>query len=230
MLRQIFELYDLQFDEETILKFEKFLELFKEKNSQINLSSLRDEHSIIEKHFIDSLILTKFLKLKWKIADIWTGWGFPLIPLALNSNSNLNFYWIDSVWKKLKAIDEFSKELWLKNVETIHSRFEDIWQNQKYRENFDFVVSRATAYFPTLLEYAIPLLKVWWIFVAYKLENDTELKEWEKALKELNCKIIDIKKYSLAWTERILVFVKKLWITPSKYPRSAWIPLKKPII
>jgi 16S rRNA G527 N7-methylase RsmG len=30
----------------------------------------------------------------------------------------------------------------------------------EYREQFDFVVSRATAYFPVLLEYAIPLLKV----------------------------------------------------------------------
>jgi 16S rRNA G527 N7-methylase RsmG len=37
--------------------------MFKEKNNQINLSSLRDDESIIEKHFIDSLMLTKFIQL-----------------------------------------------------------------------------------------------------------------------------------------------------------------------
>ncbi len=273
----MFELYDFQFDEEIIIKFEKFLQLFKEKNSVVNLSSLRDEYSIIEKHFIDSLFLTKFTKLSWKIADIWTWWGFPLLPLAIvddkmmkwwndemnnekvinpnyietNANKNsydseinsewqdlslnsnlesLNFYWIDSIAKKLKAIEEFATDLWLENIKTIHSRFEDIWHDKQHRESFDYVLSRATAYFPTLLEYAIPLLKVWWIFIAYKLDNDIELKEWEKALKELNCRIIDTKKYSLAWTQRILIFVEKIWVTNVKYPRNAWIPLKKPII
>lgn len=229
MLRQLFELYDFQFDDETISKYERFLELFKEKNSQINLSSLRDNHSIIEKHFIDSLMLTKFFNLEGKVADIWTWWWFPLLPLAI-LNNDAYFTWIDSVWKKLKAINEFVINLWLENVQTIHSRFEDIWNDKKYRESFDYVVSRATAYFPTLLEYAIPLLKVWWIFIAYKLDNIDEVNEWKKALEELNCKIIDTKKYSLWWQDRMLVFVKKEWNTDKKYPRNAWLPLKKPII
>ena len=42
-------------------KFEKFLEIFKEKNSQVNLSAIRDDEGIIEKHFIDSIMLNIFL-------------------------------------------------------------------------------------------------------------------------------------------------------------------------
>nr|MDD3719877.1 16S rRNA (guanine(527)-N(7))-methyltransferase RsmG [Candidatus Gracilibacteria bacterium] len=229
MLRQLFELYDFQFDDETISKYERFLELFKEKNSQINLSSLRDNHSIIEKHFIDSLMLTKFFNLEGKVADIGTGGGFPLLPLAI-LNNDAYFTGIDSVGKKLKAINEFVINLGLENVQTIHSRFEDIGNDKKYRESFDYVVSRATAYFPTLLEYAIPLLKVGGIFIAYKLDNIDEVNEGKKALEELNCKIIDTKKYSLGGQDRMLVFVKKEGNTDKKYPRNAGLPLKKPII
>ncbi len=67
---------------------------------------------------------------------------------------------MDSVAKKLKAVDEFANTLEITNVKTVTGRAEDIGQNLEWREQFDFVVSRATAFLPTLLEYAIPLLKV----------------------------------------------------------------------
>ena len=46
------------------------------------------------------------------------------------------------------------------NVKTLAGRAEDIGMNMDHREQYDMVVSRATAYFPTLLEYTLPLLKV----------------------------------------------------------------------
>lgn len=232
MIKKIFDFYKIDLDKQTLKQFEKFLEIFKEKNSQVNLSSLRDNESIIEKHFVDSLILTKYLELSWKIADIWTWWGFPLLPLSIYLNwkdTNLDFYWIDSVAKKLKAIDEFALDLWLDNVTTIHSRFEELWLDKNYRDSFDFVISRATAYFPTLLEYAIPLLKVGWIFVAYKMDNENEILEWWKALILLKSEIIYIKKYELWWQIRSLVFVKKNEKTPMDYPRSSQIIARKPL-
>ncbi len=243
MLQKLFKSYNFNLSEDTLKKFKDFLVMFKEKNDQINLSSLRDDESIIEKHFIDSLMLTKFIQLSWKIADIWTWWGFPLIPLAIYNNiqekdpeinlewqiTENQFYWIDSVAKKLKAIDEFTLQLWLKNVETIHSRSEDLWQDKEYRESFDFVLSRATAYFPTLLEYAIPLLKVWWIFIAYKMDNENELIEWDVALIKLKSEIVYIKKYELWWQKRSLVFIRKNEKTPKEYPRNSQIIARKMI-
>ena len=74
-----------------------------------------------------------------------------MIPLAI-VNPSAQFVWIDSVGKKLKAIDEFVENLNLKNVKTLNWRAEEIGQSLDYRESFDFVVSRATAYLPTLLE------------------------------------------------------------------------------
>lgn len=214
-MQELFKTYNIYLSDSELEKFDFFLEIFKEKNSQINLSAIRDDKWIIEKHFIDSIMLNIFLELKWKVADLWTWWGFPLIPLAI-VNPNVNFTWIDSVWKKLKAVDDFVKQLELKNVTTVNWRAEKLWQNLDYREKFDFVVSRATAYFPTLLEYSIPLLKVWWIFISYKLDNKEELKEWKKVLSNLWCKILKVKNYIINNQYRTLVFVKKLEKTNMK--------------
>lgn len=227
-MQELFKKYNLELEDYEIEKFEKFLKIFKEKNSQINLSAIRDDEWIIEKHFIDSIMLNIFIELEWKVADMWTWGWFPLIPLAI-INSEVQFTWIDSVWKKLKAIDEFANELNLNNVKTLNWRAEEIWQDLAHREQYDFVTSRATAYFPTLLEYVIPLLKEGWIFCAYKLDDKQELKSAKKALSRLWAKIMKIKNYSLAEQDRTIVLIQKISKTHIKYPRKVWIPLASPI-
>ena len=227
-MQELLKKYNIELEKKEQEKFEKFLDIFIEKNSQINLSAIRDKDWIIEKHFIDSIMLNAFVDLEWKIVDLWTGWGFPWIPLAI-INPNINFTLIDSVWKKLKAIDDFAKQLELNNITTLNWRAEEIGQDLKYREQFNFVVSRATAYFPTLLEYSIPLLKMWWIFAAYKLDDKEELKTGKKALARLWAKILKIKNYELAWQKRTIVLIEKITKTHIKYPRKIWIPLSNPI-
>lgn len=227
-MQELFSKYSIELEKEEMDQFDKFLQKFKQTNSQINLSAIRDDEGIIEKHFIDSIMLNIFIDLEWKVADMWTGWGFPLVPLAI-TNPEADFVGIDSVWKKLKAIDGFIDDLWLKNVTTLNGRAEELWQNIQYRESFDFVTSRATAFFPTLLEYVIPLLKVGWIFCAYKLDDKEELKTAKKALSRLGAKILKVKNYSLAWQERTIVFIEKIAKTHTKYPRKIGVPLNNPI-
>ena len=229
-MQELLKKYDIELEEHELVKFKKFLEIFKEKNSQINLSAIRDDNGIIEKHFIDSIMLNIFYDFEdWSnIWDMWTWGWFPLIPLAI-INPNANFTWIDSVWKKLKAIDWFIEELWLTNVKTLNWRAELLGQNLEYRESFDMIVSRATAYLPTLLEFVIPLLKVWWIFAAYKLQDKEELTSAKKAFMRLWAKISKIKNYKIEWQERTIIFIEKIKETHKKYPRSIGIPLKEPI-
>ena len=117
----------------------------------------------------------------------------------------------------------------LKNIKTLNARAEEIWQDPKYREQFDFVTSRATAYFPTLLEYTIPLLKVGWIFVAYKLDDKEELKSAKKALSRLSAKILFVNNYILDWQKRTIVLIEKQSQTQKMYPRKIWVPLSNPI-
>ena len=149
---------------------DKLIHTFLEKNKQINLSAIRDEEWVRVKHIQDSLELEKIIDWKeWmKIADIWTGGGFPLIPLAI-SHPECDFVWIDSVRKKTIAVWEILDKLGVKNVEMIRTRIEEI-KNQ----TFDLVTARAVAYSDKLLNWATPLVKKWWRIALMKQVNDEE--------------------------------------------------------
>lgn len=144
--------------------------VFLEKNKQINLSAIRDANWVMIKHIQDSLELEKLIKWReWmSIADVWTGWGFPLIPLAI-SHPECNFVWIDSIKKKTVAVWEILEKLDVKNVEMIWSRIEDI-NNQ----TFDLVTARAVAYSDKLLNWITPLVKKWGKIALMKQKNDEE--------------------------------------------------------
>ena len=151
---------------------DKLIQTFLEKNKQINLSAIRDEEWVRVKHIQDSLELEKIIDRKeWmRIADIWTGWWFPLMPLAI-SHPECNFVWIDSVRKKTIAVWEILERLGVKNVEMMRTRIEDI-KNQ----TFDLVTARAVAYSDKLLNRATPLVKKWWKIALMKQANDEEKK------------------------------------------------------
>jgi 16S rRNA G527 N7-methylase RsmG len=42
-MNELLKKYKIELEKEEIEKFEKFLEIFKEKNSKINLSAIRDD-------------------------------------------------------------------------------------------------------------------------------------------------------------------------------------------
>ena len=188
-MKSLFQKYSLPLSEDQYKNFKRFLDLFVEKNKIINLSAIRDEAGIIEKHFIDSLMLTRFIKLKGRIGDLGTWGGFPWIPLALYLWDQVQVDCIDSIGKKVKVVEDFAQELELDTVSWVWGRAEELAKNPLYSEKYDYLVSRAVAYFPVLLGYGLPLVKKWGLFIAYKLENVDEMKEGEKLLKQFWGKI-----------------------------------------
>lgn len=204
----LFKEYGFNLITSQISSFEKFLTLFVDKNSKLNLSAIRDEKWIIEKHFIDSIFLNKFIKLNWRVLDIWTWWWFPCIPLAI-TNEEVDFTWLDSTQKKINAINEFVSSLWLANIRWVWGRAEELSKNKEYFEQFDFVVSRATAYLPDIIKYSYPFLKKWWTMIFYKLDNSEEINTWKITLKKLWIKKYQIFDYSVAWQQRILFSCQK---------------------
>lgn len=110
------------------------------------------------KHFVDSAELLKFVKLRGKILDIGTGGGFPGIPLKIFT-PELDVTLLDSVGKKIRACESFIRDLELEGIRAINGRAEDVIKQEGYRKGFDFVVSRATAYLPSILLWAEPFLK-----------------------------------------------------------------------
>ncbi len=224
---------DINYDEETIRSFKKYKDLIIEWNKKINITSIDSEEEIYLKHFIDSIIIKKYVIIKKgsKTIDIGTGGGFPGIPLKLIDN-DMRITLLDSLNKRIKFLNEVVKELNLEEVDCIHARAEELGQDKNYREKYDYGFSRAVASLNVLLEYSLPFIKKNGLFIAFKGSNfKDEIQESKNALNILGGEIIDIKEYSLPETDisRSMIVVKKIKDIPKKYPRKPGTPNKKPL-
>lgn len=208
----------------------KYLELLIEYNSHTNLTALRDEKSIIEKHFLDSLLLQNLIKSKSKKAiDIGTGAGFPGMVLAI-FNSDIEFTLMDSIGKKTKFLELVKENLGLENVNVVTSRAEDYITDEN-RETYDLGLCRGVSKLSTILEYIIPFLKVNGEFLSQKMEGTGEEAEAENALNILQSKIVEIYNLQLPYSKdsRVIIKIEKTASNDKKYPRRAGIPLKRPL-
>ena len=212
-------------------KFAVYMELLREWNEKINLTAITDEEGILVKHFFDSCSISEFVDNNSKIIDVGTGAGFPGLPLKI-VNDTLNLTLVDSLNKRINFLNEVKDKLGLKNVETVHGRAADIGIDNKYREKYDFAVSRAVAELRILVEYLLPLVKVGGKVIAMKGPNiDEEVENAKKAVKLLGGEIERIESFRLGNTdnERTVIIIKKIKNTESKYPRKAGIPRKNPL-
>ncbi len=218
-------------DEEKIKKLDEYLHLLIEWNDRFNLTSIKDEGDIIEKHFYDCLLAadpTLLIKGK-KVADLGSGAGFPGLVWAI-SFSETDFTLIEATKKKCTFLEEMVRVLELKNVKVVNARVEEL--SPTLRESFDFVTARAVSELRVLLELGTSLLKVGGIFIALKgSHGEDELSLASKALKTLNLKVLDIRHASLPNSdgERINILLEKEKKTEKRYPRKYADILKKPL-
>lgn len=190
--------------------FNEYIKTFLNQNTKLNLISKNDEKFLWEKHIFDSLSIEKFFE-KYPfnpktLLDIGTGGGFPSVPIAL-AYPNIEVYGLDSIRKKINAIENIKTELNITNLHTICDRAENI------KDKFDIITSRAVAPLKVITGYAMPLLNKKGYFIAYKsIRTEEEIKEAQSILKKFNSKVIDIIKYDLPLEEnhtRNLIIIKR---------------------
>ena len=190
--------------------FSEYMDAFLVENAKVNLISKNDEKFLWEKHIFDSLAIEKFFNkygLRKSLLDIGTGGGFPSVPIAI-AYPEIEVYALDSIRKKLNAIDNIKSVLDLKNLHTICERAE------KLTDKYELVTSRAVASMKVLAQYASSLLKSGGYFVAYKsLKAEDEIQEASPVLRKCGLIVEDIIEYKLPLEEnyvRNLVVIKKI--------------------
>ena len=219
------ELSDLQ-----VSQLCHFGNLLLEWNQRVNLTRITDPHEVILKHFIDSMILSKFIS-EVSFVDLGTGAGFPGIPLKI-LRPELDIVLMDSLKKRLDFLDVVIKTLNLNGAKTVHARAEDFGRDIRYRGKFDTVSARAMARLPVLLEYTLPVLKVNGLFLALKgSQANDELLESKKALQLLGGVVEGIEHFNFGQgaEHRAIILIRKAKETPPQYPRQAGTPSKSPI-
>jgi 16S rRNA (guanine527-N7)-methyltransferase len=105
---------------------------FKAWNAQINLVARTDTDNLMERHILHSLGIAKVVQFPAGSAVL------PGLPLAIMF-PEVKFHLVDSIGKKIRAVQFMAADLGLSNVTAEQTRAEQV------HAKFDFVVSRAVA-------------------------------------------------------------------------------------
>lgn len=230
-LSQKADKFNVKLSKKQLDQFYEYMNLLIEWNQKMNLTTITEPNEVIEKHFIDSLSIAKYLESAKSILDIGTGAGFPGIPLKIVEHEK-EFTLLDALNKRINFLQEVITGLKLERVEAIHGRAEEIIKQKNKREIYDIVTSRAVAKLNVLLEYMLPFTKVGGKCICMKaMDIDEELNEAQKAIQVLGGKLETVDMITLPDSniERKIVVIKKVRSTPIKFPRKAGMPTKEPI-
>lgn len=123
----LLERYHMEISQEKLEIYRSLYDLYKDLNDKVNLISRKDFENFYLHHIIHSLSITKFelIKDENNIIDLGTGGGLPGIPLAIYYNRK-NFILVDSIRKKISAVDKIINKINAKNISTLNNRAENL--------------------------------------------------------------------------------------------------------
>ena len=232
IIKEKSEVMGLSVSDDLIEKLEIYAKELKEWNEKINLTAITDDEGIAVKHFIDSLMLLKYVDIpeNSKIIDVGTGAGFPGLVIAA-TRPDVKVTLLDSTGKKLKVVNDIGEKMGLSNYEILNMRAEEAGQKKEYREIYDFATARAVAELRVLSEYCLPFVKQNGYFISMKgALADKEIENASNALKTLSGKIEEKYNFNLCDAgERNIIKIKKISQIPTKYPRVSAQIAKKPL-
>ncbi len=237
-LQSVFSANRLSLSPEQEVSFSRLTEEMLRVNEYMNLTAVTDPKQIAVKHYADCGLLSDLPGFGCTVCDVGAGGGFPTLPLAI-LRPDLKITAVDSTDKRMRYVEQTAGILGLSGVSVLTARGEEMGNDEKYREQFDFVTARAVAPLNILCELCLPLVKVGGQFCALKAAGGREeLEEAKNAAELLGATVKELKELSLVdpfgtipedGLKRILILFEKIAPTPKQYPRRYAKIQKKPL-
>lgn len=143
-----------------IAQLARFVDLLLEWNQKINLVSRKSSNEVWRNHILHSISVLFVLELQRgaSVMDIGTGGGLPGIPLKI-LRPDLTITLVDSIQKKVKAVEAIINELKLVGIDVLCARVEDLPKRKGLRASFDYTLARGVAPMKDLARWSIPVFK-----------------------------------------------------------------------
>lgn len=223
-----FEL-DIELDAETAERCVHHLLYVNQVNQVMNLTRIKDIHDALILHIVDSLALYRDLPIEPEhFLDMGTGAGFPGIPFALYTSCSGVL--LDSVGKKIDAVNAFISALGIEGVEGIHDRCESY--AIKMRGKFDTVFARAVGQMSMIIEYGAPFLEDdGYLVVAKANPEPSELKQAEKCADICGLELIGCDEFDLprGLGHRSVFLYQKVSEPAVRLPRAIGLAKRQPL-
>ena len=200
-------------------KFGIYAETLLSWNQRFNLVSKNDaSFKELIKHFIDSLVIFKFVEFppNAKLLDVGSGNGFPAVPVKIY-REDLDYILVESIRKKTLFLQKVIENLSLRDsvnlkferIEVKNMRVENL--EESYKNYFDFATAKKVAPLDEVWKLCYPFLKSGGILLAYKGKKmEEEVKKMPKVLEkypgELKVEEITLHEFRI---KRYVVMVRK---------------------
>lgn len=198
-------------------------------NSYINLTRITDLHDALVLHVLDSLALVNSLpSAPHRFLDMGTGAGFPGLPFHILTDSDGVL--LDSVGKKINAVNAFIDALDMNGITGVHARLEEYARQESAQ--FDCVLARAVGSLPLLIEYATPFLSDnGFVLLSKALPTDDEINAGNNVADICGLKLINTREFDLPLNlgHRTVLHYQRVGEPRIVLPRAVGLASKSPL-
>lgn len=152
-LADIFRNHEFSCSHEERKKLAEFYSVLMKNQEHQNFTRLLKLKDIAIKHFIDSMIVSELVDIKFPMLDVGTGPGFPGIPLKIRYK-NEKILLAEGVQKRVEFLKTVREELQLANLDIIGRNI-----NEHFVYPVQSVITRAVEDIPNTLKNVISCLQ-----------------------------------------------------------------------